>query len=201
MELVQRCQALLAAQDPYTASHSVRTGFIARTLGVVLRISGEELRALEIGAQLHDVGKSRVPRDILFKPGPLDEREWTILRRHPEAGAEMLDFLFSELPLVREIVLCHHERWDGGGYPRGLKGEAIPLLARIVAVADAYEAMTSDRPYRRALSPERAEEIIRQETGKQFDPQVAQALLDILAERPFWRTWRSFAEAMSARTI
>src|SRR5262249_35628056 len=139
---------------------------------------------------LHDIGKIGVPEQVLGKQGPLDAQEAEIMQRHPAIGArilEKLDLLKDAAP----IVLHHQERWDGDtssaypGYPSGLKGESIPLGARIVAVVDAFDAMTTDRPYRAALSAERAVEELRRQRGRQFDPRVVDVFLQVLAEQPW----------------
>lgn len=162
-------------RDPATALHSSRVasycGEIARGLG----LAPTHAERLRVAGVLHDVGKAALPDSILKKPGPLDEGEWAQMRRHPELGARLL--ADPDLADVRTWVLAHHERPDGRGYPFGLVGPDIPLEARVLAVADAYEAMTSDRVYRPALGPERAQEELRRGAGSQFDPQVVDAFL------------------------
>ncbi|OYT70908.1 MAG: hypothetical protein CFK49_11555 [Armatimonadetes bacterium JP3_11] len=146
-----------------------------------LKLSSEELNDIERGALLHDIGKIGVPDSILYKPGPLTPEEWEIMKQHPVIGYRMC-MKVDELRSAAPIVLHHHERWDGGGYPYGLAGEAIPLGARIFAIADTLDAMTSDRPYRKALSfAEAREEIIRC-AGKQFDPEMVKLFLEIPEE-------------------
>jgi HD-GYP domain-containing protein (c-di-GMP phosphodiesterase class II) len=134
------------------------------------------------GAILHDAGKIGVSDAILRKPGKLDAEEWDEMKKHPEMGYRMLQHIKFLEPALG-IVLSHQERWDGGGYPRGLKGEEIPLGARIFAVVDTFDAMTSDRPYRPALSIEKAVEEVRTFAGTQFDPSVADAFLSIPIEK------------------
>jgi HD-GYP domain-containing protein (c-di-GMP phosphodiesterase class II) len=141
-------------------------------------IAEPELTWIRRGAILHDVGKIGVSDAVLRKPGKLDPREWEEMRRHPEMGHRMLQHIPFLQPALA-IVFCHQERYDGKGYPRGLRGEAIPLGARIFAVVDTFDAMTSDRPYRAALSITAAREEIRRCGGTQFDPQVAEAFLSI----------------------
>jgi Response regulator containing a CheY-like receiver domain and an HD-GYP domain len=134
-----------------------------------------------------------VPDALLGKEGGLNSEEWEKMREHPAAGAQALAPIASLLGKEAvEIARYHHERWDGGGYPEGLRGEEIPLLARIVAVADAYEAMTSDRPYRRALSPEEAARRIQEGAGAQFDPEVAEAFLRAWRRGGAWVRRREF---------
>ncbi len=137
--------------------------------------SNEEV---QFGFTLHDVGKIGVPDAILNKPGALNEPEWERMRQHPELGVKIVEPIgFS--PAATDIIMSHHERFDGGGYPRGLKYEEIPITARAFAVVDAFDAMTSDRPYRAALTTERALEAIQDNTGTQFDPEVANVLIDL----------------------
>jgi putative nucleotidyltransferase with HDIG domain len=175
----------LDARDAETLGHSVRVG--AYTVEVAQRLGVREPQITDIyrGALLHDVGKIGIPDAILLKPGKLTADEWVEMRKHPEIGARMLQgirFLEGAIP----IVLCHQERFDGKGYPARLKGEAIPLGARIFAVVDTLDAMTSDRPYRRALSYDRARAEIIQYSGTQFDPRVVEIFLSIPES-----TWRA----------
>ena len=130
------------------------------------------------GCLLHDVGKIGVPERILMKPGPLTADEWEVMRRHPQTGARVVRPLGLG-QMVGDVVLYHHERWDGRGYPDKLAGEDIPRLARIVAIADTFDAMTSDRPYRKGLPAEAAFDEVRKQAGKQFDPQLAEAFQEI----------------------
>jgi putative nucleotidyltransferase with HDIG domain len=168
--------AALDAREHETGDHSQRV--VRYSLAVARRLSlpERELPDLGRGALLHDIGKIGVPDAILLKPGKLDEAEWAEMKRHPRIGYEILrsiDFLERSA----EVVLSHQERWDGGGYPRGLRGEEIPIAARIFAIADTYDAMTSDRPYRRALSAEAARDEIARCAGTQFDRRCAEAFL------------------------
>lgn len=165
----------LDLRDAITEGHSLRVAEIAVQIGQAMGLSERQLEALRRGGLLHDVGKIGVPDAILHKPGKLSPEEWEIMHRHPVWGAEILshiDFLAEALPLV----LHHHEAWDGSGYPDGLRGAEIPLLARIFAVADAYDAITNDRLYRKNHSPEEALAVIRGEAGRQFDPAIVAAL-------------------------
>ncbi|MEX0786317.1 MAG: HD-GYP domain-containing protein, partial [Dehalococcoidia bacterium] len=177
----------LDARDRETKGHSFRVAAyvlsMARELGIVEGTS--EWAAIQRGALLHDVGKIGVRDEILHKPGPHTPEEWDDMKRHPGIGHDMLKDI-SFLKEAAEIVHCHHERFDGKGYPHGMAGDEIPLGARIFAAADAFDAMTSDRPYRKALLPEMAREEIIQNSGTQFDPQVVQAFLmvyDTIQER------------------
>ncbi len=166
----------LELRDRETEGHAHRV--IEMTLAVSDRIGiqGDMLQHIRRGALLHDIGKMGIPDSILLKPGPLTPSEWEIMRQHPVHAYEMLksiDYLSQAL----EIPYCHHERWDGSGYPRGLKGRDIPISARIFAVVDVWDALTSDRPYRPAWTARQALEYIQIESGKQFDPQVVNAFL------------------------
>jgi HD-GYP domain-containing protein (c-di-GMP phosphodiesterase class II) len=162
--------------------HAAAVGEWAGHIGHRLGIDGHRHARLVLAGQLHDVGKTEVPREILAKPGPLDEEEWRIIRGHPEAGARILAHPFFDD--IRPFVLHHHERYDGGGYPYGLWGRSIPLEARIIAVADAWCAMTCDRPYRLALGDERALDEIRRGADGQFDPLCAEAMVELVLSRP-----------------
>ncbi|MFN8516556.1 MAG: diguanylate cyclase [Chloroflexia bacterium] len=169
---------MLDARDSETEGHSQRVVAYALAIGQALCLSARDLAAIEVGALLHDIGKVGIPDAILRKPGKLDPLEWEEMKRHPEIGYQLtsrIPFLDAASPLV----LHHHERWDGEGYPSGLRGEDIPLAARIFAVADAYDALVSDRPYRSGRSHEQALEEIRRYAGTQFDPQIVTTFLQI----------------------
>ena len=166
---------MLSERDPYTAEHSDGIVATACTTARALGASTAELVELRLAAPLHDLGKIRVPSSILAKPGPLTARDRLVIDRHPVWGAELLACV-PGLEVVAGIVRFHHERWDGTGYPDGLSGARIPLASRIIAACDAYHAMTSDRPYRRAMSAEQAISELRANAGSQFDPQVVAEL-------------------------
>ena len=175
--------AALEARDAYTASHSDSIVRRAEAVGRRLGMSGDERRVLRYGAAFHDIGKLAVPESILSKPGPLTPAERTEIERHTVVGERILapvSFLAEVLPLVRHT----HERWDGNGYPDRLAGEQIPLGARIIFACDAYDAMTSDRPYRRELAPADARAELLRGAGSQFDPHVVEVLLALLEENP-----------------
>jgi HD-GYP domain-containing protein (c-di-GMP phosphodiesterase class II) len=162
-------------RDGKTAGHSHRVAHYAGVLGEALGLPAGARRDLHYGSLLHDIGKIGIPDAILNKPGKLTRAEWEIMRRHPEIGTRLVagvEFLRPALP----IILAHHERWDGRGYPRGLAAEAIPLGARIFQVADTLDAIVSDRPYRRSQPLEAALEEIRRHAGTQFDPSVVETL-------------------------
>jgi putative nucleotidyltransferase with HDIG domain len=167
------------ARDHETAGHSFRVALYAVALAKAMGIRGDELKALEWGALLHDVGKMVVPDEILRKSGPLTEEEWLIMKQHPGWGYEMLAEVRFLQPAAIDVVYSHHERWDGQGYPRGLAGEQIPLVARIFAVVDAYDALTSDRPYRRACSHQNALNELRRVAGQQLDPGATEIFCEL----------------------
>jgi putative nucleotidyltransferase with HDIG domain len=158
---------LLHDRDPDTVVHSVQVATIAVEIARALGVDDERLGALRTAAKLHDVGKIGVPDAILSKPGTLDEKEYRVVQTHPLVGAELL--CAWGLDVAAEFVAQHHEQVGGSSYPRGLAGDEIAFEARIIHVADAYVAMTLDRPYRRALSPEEAQEELRRHSGTQFD--------------------------------
>jgi len=177
------------AKDSYTGDHSLKVTDLAEALGGALGLDEGALADLHVAARLHDLGKIAVPDAILMKRTPLTPEEFTTMRGHAEAGYAIL----RDAPLAEAVKLAvrhNHERWDGTGYPSGLAGEAIPLCSRILAVADAYAAMTSDRPYRRALDPTEAVAELRAHAGTQFDPTLVEVfirsvLLTIPAERQY----------------
>lgn len=174
-------------KDPYTRGHSQRVAEYARILAEALNIFGqEELKMIHHACLLHDVGKIHVPDHILSKPDKLTDEEFAIVKKHPEAGAEAIRNI-QGAELFRNIVLHHHERWDGKGYPAGLRASQIPLAARIAALADAFDAMTSDRSYRMAMSPEEALDEIRRGKGTQFDPALVEYVEKVFPE------WRAVA--------
>ena len=169
---------VVEAKDVHTRSHLDRAHDYAVALAgrVAPELAADQ--TLRYGFFLHDIGKIGIPERVLSKPGPLTDEEWAIMRTHPLLGAQILSpvkFLRPALPIVE----AHHERWDGQGYPRGLKYDEIPLGARIFALVDAFDAMTSDRPYRRALSFEMALEQIARSAGTQFDPDVVRAFVEL----------------------
>jgi putative nucleotidyltransferase with HDIG domain len=167
------------ARDHETTGHSFRVALYAVALGRAMGFHAETLKAIEWGALLHDVGKMVVPDEILRKMGPLTESEWHIMKQHPSWGFDMLAEVSFLQPAALEIIYSHHERWDGQGYPRGLAGEAIPLSARIFAVVDTYDAITSDRPYRRARPHQLAVNELRRVAGQQLDPDVVERFGEI----------------------
>jgi len=167
------------ARDHETSGHSFRVALYAVALAKAMGLSGEQLKAIEWGALLHDVGKMVVPDEILRKMGPLTDDEWHIMKQHPTWGFDMLAEVSFLQPAALDIIYSHHERWDGQGYPRGIAGESIPLSARIFAVVDTYDAITSDRPYRRARPHPFALAELQRVAGQQLDPQVVEAFRDL----------------------
>jgi PAS domain S-box-containing protein len=169
----------LDLRDKETEGHTERVTETTLTLARSVGISVEDLIHIRRGALLHDIGKMAIPDSILLKPGPLDDREWVIMRRHPVQAFELLSPIAYLRPAL-DIPYCHHEHWDGSGYPRGLKAELIPIAARLFAVVDVWDALQSDRPYRAAWSVEKTIEHIRSLSGTHFDPAAVQAFLTIV---------------------
>jgi putative nucleotidyltransferase with HDIG domain len=169
----------LGIHNAASKGHVERTRALVGEVAVRLELGAEETWTARQAAVLHDIGKIHIPSSILCKPGKLSEHEWEIMRRHPEIGAEMLSGI-SGLERVRAAVLAHHERFDGRGYPAGLAGDEIPAEARLISVVDAYDAMTNDRPYRKALSHEEAITELEAGAGSQFDPFVVEAVKAVL---------------------
>ncbi len=171
----------LELRDKETEGHTLRVTELTLKLANRLGVDPALLPHIRRGSILHDIGKLAIPDAILLKPGPLSEEERALMQQHPRIAYEMLSPIEYLAPALN-IPYCHHERWDGSGYPRRLKGEEIPLEARIFAVADVWDALTSDRPYRRAWSRAEALAYLRQQAGRQFEPRVVQAFLEILEE-------------------
>lgn len=211
-QVMQRLSRAAEYKDNETGMHVMRVGEISALLGRALGLPGERCEMLRECAPLQDVGKIGIPDGILLKPGRLDPQEWEVMRQHCTYGCEILGPLASKeeahaacsdprlvkgcegcdlLTLALVLALCHHERWDGAGYPFGLKGEEIPLEARIVAVVDVYDALGSDRPYKAAFPEEECRRIIAQGAGTQFDPAVVRAFVlhaeEIAAIREQWK--------------
>ncbi len=170
---------VLDLRDADTEGHTRRVAEMTIQVAQRLDISETDLVHIRRGTLLHDIGKMGVPDSILSKPGPLSDEEWVIMRKHPLFAYNMLSSI-SYLRPALDIPYCHHERWDGTGYPRGLKGEQIPLAARVFAVVDVWDALNSDRPYRKAWTSKKALDHIRSESGKHFDPQVVRVFLEFL---------------------
>ncbi len=171
-------------KDPVTCNHCGKAAEYALRLGLSLELADDELEALSVAAALHDIGKVKVPDNILFKPDSLTEEEYAVMKCHPDWGAEIIERQDADDPqrkLVAQIVRYHHERYDGGGYPEGIPGERIPFLAQIVAIADAFDAMTSDRPYRSRMPVYSARCILVEERGRQFNPDLVDSFVKLIA--------------------
>lgn len=182
-------------RDQTTGSHCDRLGLLSLALGVAVGLGQDDLQALYRGGYLHDIGKVGIPDRILYKPGPLDEEEWEIMRTHPLRGEDICKPLRS-LERVLPIIRNHHERWDGSGYPDGLKGKNIPLLARILQFADIYDALTNSRPYKKAISHDEALTIMLGETEQGWrDPELMRIFAEMHREPADNGPWRE-AHAM-----
>jgi HD-GYP domain-containing protein (c-di-GMP phosphodiesterase class II) len=171
----------LEQRDPYFKGHSLRVLAYAQQISPALELSQAQIGALQIAARLHDIGRITIPDAVTDHEGPLTDEQWEIVRQHPVAGERFLKSL-DFIGEVAEIVRAHHESYDGTGYPDLLAGDEIPLVARVLAVADSFESMTSARPYRPAMSVEAALEHLEKMAGQQFDPQVVEAFLALPRE-------------------
>lgn len=185
IEILERLSKAAEYRDDGTRRHTERVGIYSARLARAMGLPECDVQLIRRAAPLHDLGKIGIPDQILLKPGELTAEESAVMRTHTIIGAEILSGSRVEtLSMAADIALCHHEHWDGTGYPRGLAGEEIPLPARIVAVADFYDALAHDRPYRRAWSHAHILAEIRHQSGRKFDPAVAQAFLGIVENRP-----------------
>lgn len=183
LEIIRRLGRAAEYRDNETGMHVVRMSHISRLLALAYGLGDGEAELLLLASPMHDVGKIGVPDRILLKNGPLDPDEWELMKRHTVIGAEILgDHPSDLLVTARTVALRHHERWDGTGYPGGLKGAEIPVVARLVALADVFDALLSVRPYKPAWSVEATLDYIRAETGRHFDPAVVQAFFRVLPE-------------------
>ena len=176
--ILSSLKSTLFIKSQETEEHAIRLVNLSHRLGLRLRLTDKQLDELELLSTLHDIGKIGISDTILNKPAPLSEEEWQIMKKHPEIGYRIA-LSIPDLVPIADYILCHHERWDGTGYPQGLQGENIPLPSRIIAIADAYDAMTSDRPYKRALSKKAALDELRRNAGKQFDPTLVDLFLSV----------------------
>lgn len=170
---------IVSTRDPYTGVHSEEVAELAVKLARALRLPQEDVERIETAARIHDLGKIAVPDAILLKPGPLTDEEWKIMKTHPVVSAEVLQGLAIYENCI-DIIRHEHEHWDGTGYPDGLKGEQIPLGARIIGVADVWHALLSDRPYRKAYTKEEAKKIMQDMAGKVLDPKLVELFLKII---------------------
>jgi putative nucleotidyltransferase with HDIG domain len=184
--LVPALDSAMQVYDRGTARHSARVAHMAIVTAVDVGLNATDVEAIEWAALLHDVGKLAVPAAILRKPGPLTPDEWVEVSRHPAAGADVLLAISDRLAPLAVAVRAHHEWWDGSGYPDGLAGEEIPLLGRIIALADVYDSVTHPRPYRTQVYPsDAATVLLRAESGAHFDPTIAKAFLALLRAGAF----------------
>jgi hypothetical protein len=188
-ELQDQTQALLEhmadtvdLRDPYTGGHSRRVTELTRGILRELGIQGPDVALIVTAARVHDIGKLAMPDSVLLKAGKLTDEDWAIMKRHPEQGADLL-MRYPDFSRGASIVRHHHERWDGEGYPHRLREQNIPFGARVIAVADSYDAMTSDRPYRRGMPPGTAAAVLREGRGTQWDPAIVEAFLRSVADR------------------
>jgi putative nucleotidyltransferase with HDIG domain len=175
---------VLEADDEYTGFHSRSVVSLSVAVADAMDLSSADRRNVEFGALLHDVGKIAVPKEIINKPGPLTEDEWVVIKTHTIEGQRMLDRVGGLLSQVGRIVRSSHEKWDGSGYPDGLVGDQIPVGSAIVACCDAFNAMTTDRSYRAAMTLKEAIQELEANAGTQFSPAVVAALLRVLSEDP-----------------
>jgi putative two-component system response regulator len=183
LEVIRRLGRAAEYRDNETGMHVLRMSHISRLIALAAGLGEPAAELILQASPMHDVGKIGVPDRILLKPGKLDLEEWEIMKRHTVIGAEIIGDHPSELMVAaRSVALCHHERWDGAGYPGGLQGNAIPEAARIVAVADVFDALLSVRPYKAAWSLEETTQKIQSEQGKHFEPRLVDALFRVLAE-------------------
>ena len=183
LQIVQRLGRAAEYKDNETGMHVIRMSHFSKLLALAAGCSPAWAEDLLNAAPMHDVGKIGIPDSVLRKPGPLDADEWATMRRHPEIGAEIIgEHPSGVLQLAREIALAHHEKWDGSGYPRGLAGEAIPLSARIVAIADVFDALTTRRPYKEPWPVQDALDHIAAQAGKHFDPALVALFAPLLPQ-------------------
>ena len=183
LQVVRRLGRAAEYRDNETGLHIIRMSKIAELLGRAAGMSGEQTELLLNAAPMHDIGKIGIPDNILLKPGKFEPDEWEIMKTHAQIGADILSGDDSELlVMARKIALTHHEKWDGSGYPNGLQGEDIPLVGRVTALADVFDALTSERPYKKAWPVEKAVNLIKEEKGKHFDPVLVEHFMNLLSE-------------------
>lgn len=183
MEVIVRLGRAAEYRDNETGMHVVRMSYYSEALGKMAGLDERECRQLRAASPMHDLGKIGIPDSILLKPGKLDEHEWEIMKMHPTIGASVLAGSNHEVMLMAEtIAFSHHEKWDGSGYPRGLRENTIPLVGQIVAICDVFDALTTKRPYKKAWLVEDAIEHIKEQSGKHFNPELVESFLKILPE-------------------
>ena len=179
--LIRSIKAMMFEKSQETEEHADRMVKQSRSIGLAMSLTDDQLNELELLSTLHDIGKMGIGAHILSKPGKLTSDEWVEMRKHPEAGFRIARATSDLIPIAN-YILCHHERWDGNGYPQGIKGHDIPLLSRIISIVDSYDAMTNDRAYRTAMTKDDAVKEIIANSGTQFDPEIAQLFIKILSE-------------------
>jgi len=183
MEILQLLGRAAEYRDDMTGQHTQRVGALAGLIAERLGLSKQEIRMIRMAAPLHDIGKIGIPDDILLKPGRFEPHEFERMKLHTSIGSSILEGgSFQLLKLARRIAHSHHEKWDGSGYPHGLKGDEIPIEARIVALADFYDALTNERPYKKAWRKEEALTEIEKQRGKHFDPQIVDVFIELFCE-------------------
>ena len=183
MQIIERLGRAAEYKDNETGLHVIRMSHYAQVLALAAGWSEIDAEELLTAAPMHDIGKIGIPDHILLKPGPLTPEEWTVMRSHPRIGADIIgEHRSTVLRLAREIALGHHEKWDGSGYPQGLAGEAIPMAARIVAIADVFDALTTARPYKKAWTVQAAVEQVQKDAGKHFDPMLVELFMGVLPQ-------------------
>lgn len=183
LEIIRRLGRAAEFKDNETGLHVIRMSHYTRLIAEALSYDDDWVQLIFNAAPMHDIGKIGIPDNVLLKPGKLDDDEWKIMRRHPKIGADIIgDDESPLLQMAKEIAFAHHEKWDGTGYPRQLKGEEIPITARIVAVADVFDALTTERPYKKAWEIEAAVNLIDEEAGKHFDPDIVRVFHSVLPE-------------------
>lgn len=175
-DLVAGIVAALEAKDRFTADHSLRVSDMSEWICEQLGLTNEQTETIHMAAHVHDIGKIGVPDTVLAKPGALDDEEWQMIRQHPLAGAEILR-KYDGLSDIANIVLHHHERWDGKGYPDGLKGHDIPFGSRVIAICDSIDAMMSQRPYRKTLGSDECRDEIMRNSGVMYDPEIVNVVI------------------------
>jgi putative two-component system response regulator len=204
LQIIQRLGRAAEYKDNETGLHVIRMSHYSRILALAVGLSEERANIILQAAPMHDIGKIGTPDRILLKPGALDEEEWNIMKRHPGIGAGIIGKHDSELlKVARMVALTHHEKWDGSGYPKGLVGEEIPLEARIVAIGDVFDALTTARPYKKAWSIERTVEVMQKDSGTHFDPNLIPLFFgkmdDILVVKDKWGEKDDFMEPSEMR--
>ena len=183
MEIIRRLGLAAEFKDNETGMHVIRMSYYSKLIGSAIGMEKEACENLFNASPMHDLGKIGIPDHILLKPGKLDGDEWTLMKKHAEYGSRIIGEQDSEiLQMAGTIAITHHEKWDGSGYPNGLKGEEIPLVGRICAIADVFDALTTERPYKKAWSVEDAVELISNEKGKHFDPELSDTFLSIIPD-------------------